>query len=63
LTKWAQSLGAPENEPLDVNERLEMVERLAMLGEPWCLDALRSAAHEERDPKVSDAIAAALRTI
>jgi hypothetical protein len=58
--QWTQALGVPAGEPLDVAARLDMVERLALVGQPWCADLLRAAAREERDPAMRAAIAAAL---
>ena len=57
---WTQALGM-EGE-LDVPTRVDMIERLAMLGEPWCIDALKRAAKEEKNPQVVYAIEHALPT-
>lgn len=58
---WPQKLGvAGDNEVLDAASRLDMVQRLALLGEPWCYDALRTAAEEEPDEGVVAAIKDAL---
>ncbi|HTU82650.1 MAG TPA: hypothetical protein VMF61_11005 [Candidatus Acidoferrales bacterium] len=59
--QWVKSIGVTEEHPIDAELRVDMIERLGLLGEPWCEDALRAASHEERDPHVSEAIAAALR--
>jgi hypothetical protein len=56
-------LGLPDDAPLDVASRIDMVERLAIVGQPWCVDVLTTAAREEDDPRVSEAIAVALRTL
>jgi hypothetical protein len=56
---WAR-LVATEDGPLDVRDRLDMVGRLEMVGEKWCIDALESATHEERDPQVNAAVRATL---
>ena len=58
--QWTVALGAPADTKLDTKLRVEMVERLAMIGEPWCADALRAAANEDQDPEVDAAISAAL---
>jgi hypothetical protein len=57
---WTLALGAPPDQPLDVETRLDVVERLALLHEPWCIDALRAASLEERDEAVAAAIRRAL---
>jgi hypothetical protein len=56
---WAH-LVATEDGPLDVQDRLDMVSRLEMVGEKWCIDALKSATHEEQDPQVNAAVRATL---
>jgi hypothetical protein len=56
---WAR-LVATEDGPLDVQDRLDMVARLEMVGEKWCIDALESATREEQDPLVNAAVRAAL---
>jgi hypothetical protein len=56
---WAR-LVATEDGPLDVRDRLDMVARLEMVGEKWCIDALESATHEEQDPQVNAAVRATL---
>ena len=56
---WAR-LVATEEGRLDVRDRLDMVARLEMVGEKWCVDALRSATHEEHDPQVNAAVRATL---
>lgn len=58
--KWARSAGFPDDQLLDVEQRLEIVERLVMVGDDWCLETLREASREEREPRIRDAIAAAL---
>lgn len=40
--------------------RLDMVERLSIIGEPWCVDVLRAAMAQERDATVRSAITDAL---
>jgi hypothetical protein len=56
---WAH-LVATEEGPLAVQDRIDMVSRLEMVGEKWCLDALHSATQEEQDPHVNAAVHAAL---
>jgi hypothetical protein len=56
---WAR-LVATEDGPLDVQDRLDMVARLEMVGEKWCIDALKSATREEQDPQVNAAVRATL---
>ena len=56
---WAR-LVATEDGPLNVQDRLDMVARLEMVGEKWCIDALESATHEEEDPQVNAAVRATL---
>jgi hypothetical protein len=46
--------------PLDSQERLDIVHRLEMVGEPWCIDTLRAAFNEEADPQVHEAVRLAL---
>lgn len=46
--------------PLGVQDRLDMVARLEMVGEKWCVDALHSASTEEQDLQVNAAVRAAL---
>jgi hypothetical protein len=46
--------------PLGVQDRLDMVARLEMVGEKWCIDALHSASTEEQDLQVNAAVRAAL---
>ncbi len=48
---WASSV-AGTNDALDVATRIDLIERLALVGEPWCIDALRAAQVEESDGRV-----------
>jgi hypothetical protein len=57
---WTQALGVPSDVRLDTATRIDMIERLELLGEPWCLAVLQKAALEDRDPHVRSAIAAVL---
>jgi hypothetical protein len=45
---------------LDAAERVDIVERLAMIGQPWCIDTLEAALAQERDAQVRDAVERAL---
>lgn len=56
---WSR-LVATEDGSLGVPDRLDMVARLEMVGEKWCIDALQSATHEEEDPHVNAAARATL---
>ncbi|HTX58845.1 MAG TPA: hypothetical protein VMH02_04140 [Verrucomicrobiae bacterium] len=51
---------ATEDGPVSVADRLDMVARLEMVGEPWCSDALHAALDEEPDPGVTAAARQAL---
>jgi hypothetical protein len=46
--------------PLEPQERLDIVHRLEIVGEPWCIDTLRAAFNEEADPQVHEAVRLAL---
>jgi len=59
---WSH-LVTTEEGPLNVHDRLDMVARLEMVGEKWCVDALNAATTEERDPQVNAAARAALSRI
>ena len=52
---WAR-LVTSEDGQLSVQDRLDMVSRLEMVGEKWCIDALESATREEQDPQVNAAV-------
>ncbi len=56
---WAH-LVTTEYGPMDVQDRLDMVSRLEIVGEKWCIDALKSATREEQDPQVNAAVRATL---
>ena len=47
----------------DPATRIELVERLTLIAEPWCLDTLREATKEERHPQVRKALDEAWRTL
>lgn len=61
VPEWPRTLG--EDQIADPAERIELVQRLAIVAQPWCLDALRVAAKEERHPDVRKAIRDAWRTL
>lgn len=48
---------------VDLETRLDMIERLALVGQPWCVEELVSLLRAERDPLVRDAAEAALVVI
>ncbi len=41
--------------------RLDIVERLSIIGEPWCVDILRQAMKDENDADIRSAISNALK--
>jgi hypothetical protein len=51
---WTAEL-AGTNEALSRELRVDMVERLAMIGEPWCRDVLERACTHDPDAMVRDA--------
>jgi len=64
---WLVRRGRAVHEPAQPAEtqeqRLELVERLAMVGQPWCIDELRVIREKDPDPLVRDAADAALMVI
>jgi hypothetical protein len=60
---WPQLLGFENGAAPDAATRIELVGRLAIVAEPWCVDTLREAAKEERHPHVRKAIDAAWKTL
>lgn len=60
---WMEAAGIEQGESCDVAARIELVERLALLGQPWCLDVLQTAQRDERDPSVRKAIKSARTTL
>jgi hypothetical protein len=44
----------------DPQLRLDIVDRLSIIGEPWCVDVLRQAFKDENDAGVKAAISSAL---
>jgi hypothetical protein len=61
-TPWTADL-AGTNDLLHVSLRIDMVERLAMIGEPWCVTMLERAQAEDADQTVRDAADSALLVI
>ncbi|HEY5340325.1 MAG TPA: hypothetical protein VIK27_04795 [Candidatus Aquilonibacter sp.] len=59
---WTAEL-AGTGDLLHVSLRVDMIERLAMLGEPWCAAMLQRARLEDDDATVRDAADAALLVI
>ena len=54
---------APAESIADVETRIDMVERLAMVGQPWCVDQLAKIRDEDPDDSVREAANAALMVI
>jgi hypothetical protein len=48
---------------LSQEDRLDMIERLVMVGQPWCVDELRELKERDPDLLVRDAADAALLVI
>ena len=45
---------------LDTDAKIELIERLGLVGAPWCEEILRQADTEENEPTLRRAIACAL---
>lgn len=45
---------------LDANAKIELIERLGLIGAPWCEEILKQADTEEDEPTIRRAIAFAL---
>jgi len=59
-----ERVGREQETPiLSQEDRLDMVERLAIVGQPWCTDELRKIVDTDPDPLVRDAADAALLVI
>jgi len=52
-----------DDKVLDAAARVEIVERLGLIGQTWCADALEEALGEERDARVRKAVERALRAV
>ncbi len=62
LELWiADVVGTPH--ALDVAARLDILERLAIVGEAWCVAALQRAATEDQDVSLREAADAALTVV
>jgi hypothetical protein len=48
------------NADLSVERRFELVQRLGVIADDWTTPILRQAVHEERDPRILDAVVDAL---
>ncbi len=59
---WTQAV-ANSDETFAPQLRLDMIERLAMVGQEWCVEVLQRARIEETDPAIADAIERALIVI
>ena len=59
---WTREV-APSDEPLTVAQRFEVIERLALVGAPWCIRALEDAVDRESEPELRDAAERALLVI
>jgi len=62
----AQPAPSPETkaEPaLDVGGRLDLIERLVMVGQPWCIEQLDTLRRDDPDESVREAADAALMVI
>ena len=59
---WTRAVTDSEEE-LSTAMRLDLIERLAIVGAGWCVDALNAALEEESDPVVREAADRALLVI
>lgn len=51
------------DDALDSATRIDMIERLALVGEPWCIAAIKAAAETDDDVAVRDAAGRVLRAL
>ena len=58
---WTQAVSGTDSLPWEL--RLDLIERLAIVGQPWCADMLTLALAEETDAVVLDAAERALLVI
>ncbi len=58
-----KAAGIENGESCDAAARIELVERLEIVGEAWCVEVLRAAGRDESDRSVRKAIEAALVTL
>jgi hypothetical protein len=63
LVRRERAVREPAQPPETQEQRLELVERLTMVGQPWCVDELRVIREKDPDPLVRDAADAALMVI
>ncbi len=56
---WPQRIDDAAVE-LDANAKIELIERLGLIGAPWCEEILKQADTEEDEPTIRRAIAFAL---
>ncbi len=49
------------DDAFDRATRIDMIERLALVGEPWCIAAIKAAAETDEDAAVRNAAGRALR--
>lgn len=59
---WTRAI-LDTDERVDAEMRIDMIERLAMVGEPWCVAVLNDAIAQERDAAILDAAERALLVI
>ena len=59
---WTREL-IPDDDVPAADLRLDMIERLAIVGAPWCVETLKAALNEESDPLIHDAADRALLVI
>lgn len=57
---WIEAAGIAQDESCDAAARRELVDRLTVVGQPWCVEVLHLALREERDRSVRKAIRFAL---
>ena len=59
---WTREITG-DDERLAWELRIDAIERLALVGQPWCVDLLTQALDQESDPVVRDAAERALIVI
>ena len=62
MVAWANAVTGTDD-ALDTATRIDIIERLVLVGEPWCIDVIRAAAETENDAPVRDAAARALHAL
>ena len=60
---WIEAAGIEKGGSCDAATRIELVERLTLVGQPWCVELLQTAQRDERDPSVRAAIESALKSL